>query len=94
MDYGRANTADGYELADDASENGVLLTAEHTQSVMNGFNKFVVQYATDSWNNGHAQGSSVNNNGSMVRIIDHGAISLNDQWEMMYVGLYQKNRSR
>lgn len=93
VDYGRANTADGYELADDASENGVLLTAEHTQSVMNGFNKFVVQYATDSmtsWNNGHAQGSSVNNNGSMVRIIDHGAISLNDQWEMMYVGLYQK----
>lgn len=93
VDYGRANTADGYELADDASENGVLLTAEHTQSVMNGFNKFVVQYATDSmtsWNNGHAQGSSVNNNGSMVRIIDHGAISLNDKWDMMYVGLYQK----
>ncbi len=70
-----------------------MLTAEHTQSVLNGFNKFVVQYGTDamtSWNNGHAQGSSVNNNGDMVRIIDHGAISLNDKWEMMYVGLYQK----
>lgn len=92
VDYGRANTADGYELADDASENGVLLTAEHTQSMMNGFNKFVVQYGTDamtSWNNGHAQGASVNNNGSMVRVIDHGAISLNDKWDLMYVGLYQ-----
>jgi maltoporin len=92
-DYGRANTADGYELADDASENGVLLTAEHTQSMMNGFNKFVVQYGTDamtSWNNGHSQGASVNNNGSMVRVIDHGAISLNEKWDMMYVGLYQK----
>lgn len=92
VDYGRANTADGYELADDASENGVLLTAEHTQSMMNGFNKFVVQYGTDamtSWNNGHSQGASVNNNGSMVRVIDHGAISLNDKWDLMYVGLYQ-----
>ena len=90
--YGHANTADGYELADDASENGVMLTAEHTQSMLNGFNKFVVQYATDSmtsWNNGHAQGASVNNNGSMVRVIDHGAISLNDKWDLMYVGLYQ-----
>lgn len=90
--YGHANTADGYDLADDASENGVMLTAEHTQSMLNGFNKFVVQYATDSmtsWNNGHAQGASVNNNGSMVRVIDHGAISLNDKWDLMYVGLYQ-----
>lgn len=90
--YGHANTADGYELADDASENGVMLTAEHTQSMLNGFNKFVVQYATDSmtsWNNGHAQGASVNNNGSMLRVIDHGAISLNDKWDLMYVGLYQ-----
>ncbi|MBB6056920.1 maltoporin [Tolumonas osonensis] len=90
--YGHANTADGYELADDASESGVMLTAEHTQSMLNGFNKFVVQYATDamtSWNNGHAQGASVNNNGSMLRVIDHGAISLNDKWDLMYVGLYQ-----
>ena len=93
LDYGHANPADGIELEDGESKNGVLLTAEHTQSVLNGFNKFVVQYGTDamtSWNNGHAQGSSVNNNGDMVRIIDHGAISLNDKWEMMYVGLYQK----
>ncbi len=90
--YGHANTAEDYKLAEDASENGVMLTAEHTQSMLNGFNKFVVQYATDSmtsWNNGHAQGASVNNNGSMVRVIDHGAISLNDKWDLMYVGLYQ-----
>ncbi len=92
VDYGHANPADGIDLVDGASKNGAMFTAEHTQSVMGGFNKFVVQYATDSmtsWNNGHAQGSSVNNNGSMVRVIDHGAISLNDKWEMMYVGLYQ-----
>ena len=90
--YGHANPADGVELQDDASESGVMLTAEHTQSMLNGFNKFVVQYATDSmtsWNNGHAQGASVNNNGSMLRVIDHGAISLNDKWDLMYVGLYQ-----
>ncbi len=92
VDVGHANTAKDYTLADGASKNGQMFTAEHTQSVMGGFNKFVVQYATDSmtsWNNGHAQGSQTSNKGDMVRVIDHGAISLNDKWEMMYVGLYQ-----
>ncbi|WP_272912536.1 maltoporin [Tolumonas lignilytica] len=92
VDYGHANTAKDYSLADGASKSGVMATAEHTQSMMGGFNKFVVQYATDamtSWNNGHSQGASTSNKGKMVRVIDHGAISLNDKWEMMYVGLYQ-----
>ncbi|AKA38432.1 maltoporin [Yersinia ruckeri] len=92
VDYGRANTAEGYALAQDATKDGVLLTAEHTQSMFGGFNKFVVQYATDSmtsWNSGHSQGSLVNNNGSMLRIIDHGAINLAEKWDMMYVALYQ-----
>ncbi|EOU3097562.1 maltoporin, partial [Yersinia enterocolitica] len=92
VDYGRANTQDGYALAPNASKDGVMLTAEHTQSMMGGFNKFVVQYATDSmtsYNSGHSQGSAVNNNGHMLRIIDHGAINLAEKWDMMYVALYQ-----
>ncbi|ADZ44076.1 TPA: maltoporin [Yersinia enterocolitica] len=92
VDYGRANTQDDYSLAPNASKDGVLLTAEHTQSMMGGFNKFVVQYATDSmtsWNSGHSQGTSVNNNGHMLRVIDHGAINLAEKWDMMYVALYQ-----
>ena len=47
VDYGRANTTDDYSLADGASKDGWMFTAEHTQS-MKGYNKFVVQYATDS----------------------------------------------
>lgn len=92
FDYGRANTADDFYLADGASKDGVMATAEHTQSMLGGFNKFVVQYATDSmtsWNTGHSQGASVNNDGHMLRILDHGAVKLADDWEMMYVGMYQ-----
>lgn len=92
LDYGRANPKDGYYLADDASKDGYMLTAEHVQSVGGGFNKFVVQYATDamtSSNSGHAQGSSINNNGSMIRVLDHGGIDFNDKWALMYVGMYQ-----
>ncbi len=31
----------------------------------------------------------INNNGNMWRILDHGAISLGDKWDLMYVGMYQ-----
>lgn len=48
VDYGRANTTDDYRLADGASKDGWMFTAEHTQSMLKGYNKFVVQYATDS----------------------------------------------
>jgi len=92
FDYGRANTQEHYSLAPNASKDGVMLTAEHTQSLLGGFNKFVVQYATDSmtsYNSGHSQGTRINNNGHMTRIIDHGAINLAEKWDLMYVGLYQ-----
>ncbi len=114
-DYGRANTTDGYDLADDASKDGWMFTAEHTQSMLKGFNKFVLQYATDAMTTqgkGIPQGSftgvnkpsgtpgtadyvpgsvinDINNNGSLFRVIDHGAISLGDSWDLMYVGMYQ-----
>lgn len=108
VDYGRANTTDDYSLADGASKDGWMFTAEHTQSMLKGYNKFVVQYATDSMTTqgkGLSQGSYgsssitidgvnyannvVNNNGSLVRLLDHGAISLGDKWDLMYVGMYQ-----
>jgi maltoporin len=69
-----------------------MFTAEHTQSMLKGFNKFVLQYATDSMTSngkGRPQGGSINNNGDMWRVLDHGAISLGDSWDLMYVGMYQ-----
>ena len=96
VDYGRANPRDGFSLADDATKDGVMLTAEHTQSIYNGYNKFVLQYATDSMTDpgangasGHSNGGSVDNNGSMWRVLDHGAIDFNDTWGLMYVAMYQ-----
>ena len=109
VDYGRANKTDGYSYADGATKDGWMFTAEHTQSMLKGYNKFVVQYATDAMTTqgkGIPQGSftgnnynpdteigvvnnEINNNGSLVRILDHGAISLGDRWDLMYVGMYQ-----
>ncbi|MGJ0579147.1 maltoporin [Xenorhabdus bovienii] len=92
IDYGRANARKGYHLNQKASKDGVMLTAEHTQSMLGGFNKFVVQYATDamtSYNSGHSEGASVNNDGHMLRILNHGAINITDKWDLMYLAMYQ-----
>ncbi|HCN98135.1 MAG: maltoporin [Leclercia adecarboxylata] len=92
VDYGHTNIPDDYYLQPGASKDGWMFTAEHTQSMMKGFNKFVVQYATDSMTSngkGIPQGASLNNDGSLIRVIDHGAITLADQWDLMYVGMYQ-----
>ncbi|PHM38939.1 maltoporin [Xenorhabdus mauleonii] len=92
IDYGRANARKGYQLDKDASKDGVMLTTEHTQSLSGGFNKFVLQYATDAMasnNNGRAEGANVNNDGHMLRILNHGAINLSNKWDLMYVAMYQ-----
>jgi len=92
VDYGRANPRDDYRLVDGASKDGWMFTAEHTQSILKGYNKFVLQYATDAMTSngkGVPQGGSINNDGSMWRVLDHGAVSLADDWDMMYVAMYQ-----
>ena len=92
VDCGHTNIPDDYSLQPGASKDGWMLTAEHTQSMLKGFNKFVLQYATDSMTSsgkGVPQGGSINNDGSMWRVLDHGAISLGDSWDLMYVGMYQ-----
>lgn len=89
-------------------EDGFMLTAEHTLPVMNGFNKLVLQYASDAMAGNGFSGSlmgfsnqslvrpdgvisiSKTNSGNAWRIIDHGAIELSGNWEMMYVLLYEK----
>lgn len=92
VDYGHTNLKDDYYLAPGASKDGWMFTAEHTQSMLKGFNKFVVQYATDSMTShgkGRSEGGSINNDGSMIRILDHGAITLAEDWDLMYIGMYQ-----
>lgn len=92
IDYGHTNIPDNYYLQPNASKDGWMFTAEHTQSILKGFNKFVLQYATDamtSKGNGRSDGGSINNDGFMWRVLDHGAVSLDERWDLMYVGMYQ-----
>ncbi len=92
IDYGRANVQDGYRLREGASKAGWMFTALHNQRILNGNNIFALQYATDamtSLNNGRSEGASVDNNGRMLRILDHGAIDFNAQWGLSYVAMYQ-----
>ncbi|PJR60947.1 maltoporin [Raoultella sp. T31] len=92
VDYGHTNVPDKYYLQPDASKDGWMFTAEHTQSILKGYNKFALQYATDAMTSngkGVPQGGSINNDGSMWRVLDHGAVSLADDWDMMYVAMYQ-----
>ncbi|XPE51877.1 carbohydrate porin [Shigella flexneri] len=46
VDDGRANLRDNYRLVDGASKDGWLFSPLNILSVLKGFNKFVVQYAT------------------------------------------------
>ncbi|ANI85012.1 MULTISPECIES: maltoporin [Kosakonia] len=104
FDYGRSNKTDNYRYVNsDNSKDGWMFTAEHTQSMLKGYNKFVLQYATDAMT---TQGKGVpqgtyqsgsfddfvggNNDGKLWRVLDHGAITLSDKWDLMYVGMYQK----
>ncbi|MCU5772638.1 maltoporin [Erwiniaceae bacterium BAC15a-03b] len=94
FDYGSANETDGYDrVSSDNSKDGWMGTIQHTQTfgASDSLNKFVVQYATDAMtqNRNGRPGTAQNNDGSMIRVIDHGAIDFNDTWSLMYVGMYQ-----
>ncbi len=92
IDYGRANVQDGYRLQEGASKAGWMFTALHNQHILKGNNILAVQYATDSMtslNNGRSEGASVDNNGRMLRVLDHGAVDFNDRWGLSYVAMYQ-----
>lgn len=92
LDYGRTNLRQGYQLAPGASRDGWMFSSEYRQANPLGYNTLVFQYATDAMtglNNGRATGASVDNNGHMLRVINHGAWDLNPRWGMMYVAMYQ-----
>lgn len=96
VDFGNAHVKDGVTFADQATKRGYMFTAQHTQgNFFGGFNKFTVQYAKDamtSWNNGHAQGSKVENRGHMLRVINQGVVQFGDKVETMYALIYQKTK--
>lgn len=92
FDYGSSNETDGYHAVNDnATKDGWMGTIEHTQTFLGtSMNKFVLQYATDAMTRTTGRpNTDQNNDGHMLRVIDHGAIDFNDSWGLMYVGMYQ-----
>ncbi|MCE2596141.1 maltoporin [Motilimonas cestriensis] len=105
VNYAKYSETDTNKLHSDFAQDGFMLTAEHTLPIMNGFNKFVLQYASDAMAGNGFSGSltgfgnqagstgtiSKTNSGNAWRVINHGAIELSSNIEMLYVGLYEKS---
>ncbi len=106
INFGKYSEVDNtnIKLGNGLSETGYMFTAEHTLPIMNGFNKFVFQYAGDAMagngfsgslvgfhnqGNGNGANQTFSNEGSAWRVLNHGAIQLGQDWEMMYVALYE-----
>lgn len=103
--YGYADLTDAQDDAQanagkDIDRDGYFLTAEYSQSIMGGFNKFIVQYAEGSMGHqayaAHSGGESLNSTwwaGTMEeswRILDWGVVKLSDKVELGYSALYQQ----
>ena len=101
--YGMADLTDEQEAADIMDEDGFFGTVELATGFMGGFNKFVLQYATDSlgeaaFNN---QGGNSSLNGPYYpgtlekswRVLNHGVIKLGGPWELGYSALYSKGET-
>ncbi len=78
-------------------KNGWMFTGELTSDVLGGFNKFIVQYATDAMTGpgtgtagSYLQTTDWYKGNKLWRVMDHGAVSLMPKLDMMYVvGLTQ-----
>ncbi|MHA6492865.1 maltoporin [Pseudomonas borbori] len=90
-DYGKANLTDEQESDPGyTDQKGHLVTLEHTQgNWFGGYNRLAVQYGTDGIIGSSGRNSTGNSDGSMLRLVNHGVISMTDDIEMMYVQIYE-----
>ncbi|WP_257280618.1 maltoporin LamB [Endozoicomonas sp. ISHI1] len=95
VDYGKGNPPDNIANKELFDKDGWLVTAELTWEVLDGFNKFAVQYASDAMT-GPGVGSTgrfINTaewfeGNKLYRVLDHGSFSLSDQMDIMYVAAW------
>ncbi len=96
LDYGVGSPPDnlsaGTHNKSYFDKNGWMFTGELTWDVLGGFNKFVVQYATDAMTGpgtgtagSYMQTTDWYKGNKLWRVLDHGAISLMPKLDMMYV---------
>ncbi len=89
--YGKANLSDIQEKDPGYTDNkGHLVTVEHVQgNWFGGFNKLALQYGTDGIIGSTGRNGTGNSDGSMVRLVNQGVVSLSDNIEMMYVQIHE-----
>ncbi|MBP8127158.1 MAG: maltoporin [Aeromonadaceae bacterium] len=98
VDYAIVNSTDAQDKLDAKyknAEDGVMLTAELTQGLLGGFNKTVLQYGTEGYSKNFAfqgdaswYGAEAKKDADGFRIINHGAISLGDSWDLSHQLVY------
>jgi maltoporin len=85
------------EASQDAKDakDGVMLTAELTQGLSNGFNKTVLQYGTEGYSKAFAfygdgswYGGEAKKGASGYRLINWGVVGLGDSWELGHQLVY------
>lgn len=95
VDYAMVNPTDAQDKQNTNLKDGVLLTAELTQGILGGFNKTVLQYGTEGYSKNFAfqgdgswYGAEAKDGADGYRIINHGAISLGDSWDLSHQVAY------
>lgn len=95
VDYAMVNETSGASDAAQDAKDGVMLTAELTQGLSNGFNKTVLQYGTEGYSkimafygSGNWYGAEAKDGASGYRIINWGVIGLGENWELGHQLVY------
>lgn len=90
-DFGKANLTDLQEQDPGyTNQKGHLVTLQHEQgNWFGGYNRLAVQYGTDGIIGSSGRNTTGNSDGKMIRLVNHGVVSLSDDIEMMYVQIYE-----
>ncbi|PKG39440.1 maltoporin LamB [Psychromonas sp. Urea-02u-13] len=84
VDYAMSNETNAHT---GALEEGLMVTAELTQSLLGGFNKTALQYGTDAWGAGKVSGAGIDGS-SAFRIINHGVVGFGDKVDFSHMIRY------
>lgn len=98
VNYYIVNQTDDQDDAGFEDKDGVQLNAEVTSDVMDGYNKFVLQYANNGYapglyNTGGGQGydlSAADDSADAFRIMDFGVITLSKKVDLAYGAWYAR----
>jgi maltoporin len=90
VDYAVANESSSYT---GTAEDGVMLTAEVTQSLLGGFNKTAIQLGTDIYAttlNGGGHNDNAESGAFGFRILNHGVVSFGDKVDFAHMIRYSE----